>query len=114
MVALFVMMPLLCVFADAIGIGGGALVGIGMLGIEPAEYVQRTLDAISLTDFALGVAKSAVFGVIVAVAGCLRGMQASGSAAAVGEAATSAVVSGIVAIVAADGLFAVMTNVLGL
>jgi phospholipid/cholesterol/gamma-HCH transport system permease protein len=114
MVALFVMMPLLCVFADAIGIGGGALVGIGMLGIEPAEYVQRTLDAISLTDFTLGVVKSSVFGVIVAVAGCLRGMQASGSAAAVGEAATSAVVSGIVAIVAADGLFAVMTNVLGL
>jgi phospholipid/cholesterol/gamma-HCH transport system permease protein len=112
LVALLLMMPLLCICADLIGIIGGGLVGMGMLDIEPVEYVRRTLDAISLTDCTLGVVKGAVFGVIVAVAGCLRGMQTSGSAAAVGDAATSAVVTGIVAIVAADGLFAVMTNVL--
>jgi phospholipid/cholesterol/gamma-HCH transport system permease protein len=112
LVALFLMMPLLCICADLIGIIGGGLVGVGMLDIEPVEYVRRTLDAISLTDCALGIVKGAVFGVIVAVAGCLRGMQTKGSAAAVGDAATSAVVTGIVAIVAADGLFAVLTNVL--
>jgi phospholipid/cholesterol/gamma-HCH transport system permease protein len=112
LVALFLMMPLLCICADLIGIIGGGLVGVGMLDVEPVEYVRRTLDAISLTDCALGVVKGAVFGVIVAVAGCLRGMQTKGSAAAVGDAATSAVVTGIVAIVAADGLFAVLTNVL--
>jgi len=112
LVALFLMMPLLCICADLVGIIGGGLVGVGMLDIEPVEYVRRTIDAISLTDCALGVVKGAVFGVIVAVAGCLRGMQTKGSAAAVGDAATSAVVTGIVAIVAADGLFAVLTNVL--
>ncbi len=113
MLALSLMMPLLCVFADLIGVAGGALVGIGMLEIEPTEYFLRTIEAISTTDFVLGVVKSAVFGVLVAVAGCMRGMQTSGSASAVGDAATSAVVTGIVAIVCADGLFAVLTNVLG-
>jgi len=114
MLALCLMMPLLCVFADLIGIAGGGLVGIGMLDIHPGEYVRRTIDAITTTDFAVGVVKSAVFGILVAVAGCQRGMRTSGSASAVGAAATSAVVTGIVAIVSADGLFSVLTSVLGI
>ena len=72
------------------------------------------LHAITLSDFLVGVAKSAVFGVLVALAGCFRGLRASGSASAVGQAATSAVVTGIVAIVCADGVFAVLTTALGL
>ena len=51
---------------------------------------------------------------LVALAGCLRGMQCGTSAAAVGEATTSAVVTGIVLIIVADGLFAVIFNVLGI
>jgi phospholipid/cholesterol/gamma-HCH transport system permease protein len=112
MLALCLMMPLLCVFADLIGIAGGGFVGVAMLDIGPNVYVERTIQAVSTTDFVLGIVKSSVFGVLVAVAGCLRGMQCSGSASAVGMAATSAVVTGIVAIVSADGVFAVLTNVL--
>jgi phospholipid/cholesterol/gamma-HCH transport system permease protein len=62
----------------------------------------------------IGVVKAAVFGVIIAVSGCLRGMQCGRSATEVGYAATSAVVTAIVYIVVADGLFAVLTNVLGI
>jgi phospholipid/cholesterol/gamma-HCH transport system permease protein len=113
LLALTLMLPLLCVFADLIGIAGGGLVGVGMFGIEPTQYVQRTIHRISVDDCLVGVAKSAVFGVLVALAGCLRGLRASGSASAVGQAATSAVVTGIVAIVCADGLFAVLSTVLG-
>jgi phospholipid/cholesterol/gamma-HCH transport system permease protein len=114
MLALCLMMPLLCVCADLIGIVGGGVVAVGVLDLEPIEYAQRTLAAISISDFVVGLAKSAVFGVLVAAAGCWRGMRASGSASAVGEAATAAVVLGIVAIVSADGVFAVVTNVLGI
>jgi phospholipid/cholesterol/gamma-HCH transport system permease protein len=67
-----------------------------------------------LTQFAIGVFKSAIFGIIVAISGCLRGMEAGRSASAVGDAATSAVVTAIVLIVALDGLFAVITNIIGI
>jgi phospholipid/cholesterol/gamma-HCH transport system permease protein len=55
-----------------------------------------------------------VFGAVVATAGCLRGLQCGRSAASVGIAATSAVVTGIVYIIAIDGLFAVLTTILGI
>jgi phospholipid/cholesterol/gamma-HCH transport system permease protein len=114
MLALILMMPLLCIFADLMGILGGALVGVGMLKLSVTEYVNETIHGIGLTDFAVGVFKSSVFGVLVAVAGCLRGVQCGRSASAVGLAATSAVVTGIVFIIVTDGLFAVITNALGI
>ncbi len=114
MIALIIMMPLLCIYADLMGILGGALVGVGMLDISVTEYVNQTLGGIGLMDFAVGIAKSSVFGVLVAIAGCLRGIQCGRSASAVGLAATSAVVTGIVFIIVTDGVFAVITNVLGI
>src|SRR5499425_802892 len=113
MIALILMMPLLCVYANLMGILGGAVVGIGMLKLTVAEYVNQTVNGVGLTDFAVGIVKSSVFGVLVAIAGCLRGIQCGRSASAVGLAATSAVVTGIVFIISTDGIFAVLTNVLG-
>jgi phospholipid/cholesterol/gamma-HCH transport system permease protein len=112
MVALILMMPLLCVYADVLGIFGGFLVGVGMLDISPVQYWNQTLAWLRPGGVLLGIGKSAVFGVIIAISGCLRGMQCGRSAAAVGSAATSSVVTAIVWIIVADGLFAVMTSVL--
>jgi phospholipid/cholesterol/gamma-HCH transport system permease protein len=112
MLALILMMPLLCVFADLISIAGGFLVSTMMLDITPALYLHRTVAAVSLVNFLLGVFKSAFFGVVVALTGCLRGMQCGTNAAAVGEATTSAVVTGIAWIIASDGIFAVICNAL--
>jgi len=114
MLALILMMPLLTIYADLVGILGGAVVGVGMLGLGPTEYFEQTRGAVTLTDFFIGVSKSAVFGVLVALVGCLRGMQSGRSAAAVGLAATSAVVTSIVLIIVIDGIFAVILNVLHL
>jgi len=114
MVALILMMPLLTIYADLVGILGGAVVGMGMLGLGATEYFEQTRGAVTLTSFFIGVGKSAVFGVLVALVGCLRGMQSGRSAAAVGLAATSAVVTSIVLIIVVDGLFAVILNVLHL
>jgi len=114
MLALILMMPLLTIYSDLVGILGGAVVGLGMLGLGPTEYFEQTRGAVSLIDFFIGVGKSAVFGVLVALVGCLRGMQSGRSAAAVGLAATSAVVTAIVLIILIDGIFAVILNVLHL
>ena len=112
MVALLLVMPFLCVFGDLISIAGGYFVSVGMLDITSTEYVSRTIHAIQLKSFLLGIVKGTFFGFLVAYTGCLRGMQSGQTAAAVGQATTRAVVSGISAIVASDGLFAVLCNAL--
>ena len=113
-IALVLMMPLLCLYADFMGIAGGAVIGVGTLHLSWTTYVQQTADAVTLTDTAGGVFKSSVYGVLVALAGCLRGLQSGNSSAAVGDAATSAVVTGIVAIIVACGIFSVVFYVLGI
>ena len=113
MLALAVMMPLLCVYADLMGILGGASVGLGMLDLGSVQYYLRTASAIQLTDVAAGLIKSGVFGVLVAIAGCLRGMECGRSSAAVGWAATSAVVTGIVCVIVSDALMTVIFDLVG-
>jgi phospholipid/cholesterol/gamma-HCH transport system permease protein len=112
MVALILVMPFLCAFADLISIAGGFFVSISMLDVTPTVYLSRTAHAIQLKSFLLGTGKGCFFGFLVAYAGCLRGMQSGKSAAAVGEATTRAVVTGITSIIASDGIFAVLTNAL--
>lgn len=114
MLALMLMMPVLCIYANVLGILGGGIVGIGMLDLSFMEYFNQTKAAITLTDFSVGLLKSAVFGVLVAIAGCLRGMQSGNSSAAVGMAATSAVVTGIVFIIVSDAILTVVTTILGI
>jgi len=114
MLALILMMPLLCLYADLMGMLGGVLVGIGMLDIAPMQYFVETQAAVNLTNINIGLFKSMVYGILIALAGCLRGMQCGRSAQAVGDAATSAVVTSIVFIIVSDGLMAVICNALGI
>ena len=113
MLALALMMPLLCVYADFVGILGGASVGVGMLDLGSVEYFVRSSQTIGLADIVAGLIKSGVFGVLVAVAGCMRGMECGRSSAAVGWAATSAVVTGIVLIIVSDASMTVIFNIIG-
>jgi phospholipid/cholesterol/gamma-HCH transport system permease protein len=110
--ALILMMPLLVLFADLISIGGGFLVSTLSLEATSQVYLQRTVNSIKLSGFLLGVFKGSFFGVIIALTGCLRGMQCGSNAAAVGLATTSAVVTGITWIIASDGVFAVICSAL--
>jgi phospholipid/cholesterol/gamma-HCH transport system permease protein len=113
-IALILMMPLLCIYSDFVGVLGGAAIGVGMLDLSWVTYLRETSNAISMTDVFGGVFKSSVYGVLIALSGCLRGIQCGNSSSAVGDAATSAVVTGIVAIVVACGIFAVVFYVLGI
>ncbi|MFM8332425.1 MAG: MlaE family ABC transporter permease [Candidatus Methylumidiphilus sp.] len=112
MLALILMLPLLCVYADLLGMLGGALVSNSLFDISLLEYAQHILRRLRLQDFMVGVGKSAVFGVLVALSGCMRGMQCGRSSQAVGLAATSAVVTGIVMIVCADAVMALLVATL--
>ena len=114
MLALVVMMPLLCIYADLMGIFGGLIVGVGMLDISLTQYIVQTKNALNLNHFFIGLFQAAVFGVLVALAGCLRGIQCGRSASAVGDATTSAVVTSIVAIIIATAIVTVGCNVLGI
>jgi phospholipid/cholesterol/gamma-HCH transport system permease protein len=105
--ALSLMLPLLTVYADLVALVSGGLVATRISPSTPLQYLAQTKLAIPLSTFWVGLAKAAVFGLIVAIAGCAEGVRPLRSAAAVGQAATSAVVQSIVWIIAADGAFAV-------
>lgn len=114
MLALALMMPLLCLYANVMGILGGMVVGVGMLDIGLIQYYNQTAAAVGLWNLGIGLFSGTVFGVIVALAGCMRGMQCGRSASAVGEAATSAVVTAIVGIIVSTAVITILCNFLGI
>ena len=114
MLALTLMMPLLCLYANLMGILGGAVVAIGFYDINLMIFYRRTIQAVGLNDLGIGLFMSLVFGILVALAGCLRGMQCGRSASAVGDAATSAVVTAIVAIIVATAIITVACDFIGI
>ncbi len=108
------MLPALVAYADLLGLAGGLFVGVTTLGIGPIEYVRQTQAALGITHVLIGLGKSVVFGVVVALTGCYYGLRCGRNAAAVGEAATKAVVMGIVLVVLADAGFTVLLHVVRL
>ena len=108
--ALVLMMPLLTLFANVLGWTGGFLVSLPM-GINPAEYWKQLIDSLALNHIIFGISKSFFFGIVVAISGCYYGMLAKKNSAAVGQAATRAVVAGITWIVVLDAVFAFMDEV---
>jgi phospholipid/cholesterol/gamma-HCH transport system permease protein len=110
--ALVMMMPLLCLFADLVGILGGAFVGVTMLDLSLSTYMRETISTFTAINFIGGLIKGTTYGALIALAGCLRGFQCGNSSSAVGDAATQAVVMSIVLVVAACGVFAVAFNFL--
>jgi phospholipid/cholesterol/gamma-HCH transport system permease protein len=113
-VALGLMMPLLTIYANCLGIIGGMVVAYGVLDISPTAYWVEMLTIVDVPDVAVGLIKAVAFGLIVGISGCLRGLQAERSAAGVGRAATSAVVTAILFIILADAVFAVIFQTIGL
>lgn len=101
LLALVVVMPLLTLYADLLGIIGGGIVAGGM-GITPLQYISQMEQALAINHLMVGLIKSVVFALLIAVAGCRAGMNSGRSSAAVGQAATEAVVTAIVYLIVAD------------
>lgn len=111
LLALILMLPVLTIYANIIGILGGMLVG-ALVGIPPVLYWNETVAAIDLTTASLGIFKSFFFAAAIAISGCMQGMHAGNSSAAVGQATTRAVVASITAIIVLDSAFAAIFTVL--
>ncbi|MFA5157167.1 MAG: ABC transporter permease [Candidatus Omnitrophota bacterium] len=111
--ALVIMLPLLTLYADLMGIAGGFVISTGILGINPVEYFSHTMSAVKLSNLWIGLIHGFVFGIIIAIAGCYRGMRCERSSAGVGEATTSAVVTAITAIVIATAVITFVCQVIG-
>jgi len=114
LLALVLMIPLLSFYAGLVGIIAGIVVSVSVFDISVYEYYQQTLRALTFTHFAVGIMKGMLYGVLIAMAGCLRGMQCGRSAQAVGQATTSAVVTGIISIVIAASLTTIILQQLGI
>jgi phospholipid/cholesterol/gamma-HCH transport system permease protein len=112
--ALTCMMPILYLYGCAIGIIGGVAVAWLTLGLNSITFLEEMRTAVEGHQFLLGLVKSIVFGAVIAFAGCRIGLRSGRSAAEVGRAATTAVVVGIVCVIALDALFAVCANRLGI
>ena len=112
--ALILMMALLCVCADLVSIIGGMVVAVGISDVTATQYIRQIEAAVALNDLFGGIFKSVVFGVIVAVSGCYRGLNCGKDASSVGLATTSAVVTAITWLVVADAVFAVIFQIIGI
>jgi phospholipid/cholesterol/gamma-HCH transport system permease protein len=114
MLALMLMVPLLTLYAGFLGMLAGLLVSVTIFDIGIFEYYTETLRALKLKHFVVGLSKGTVYGAMIAFAGCLRGMQCGRSAEAVGHAATSAVVTGILLITIAASIMTIVFYQLGI
>lgn len=113
-IALIVMMPLLTMYASLMGILGGMVVGLVMLDVSFVQYAEQTISSLKLNSLFGGLFKCIVYGSLVALAGCQQGMACGGSAMAVGQATTKAVVMGIVLIVVSASILTIIYINLGI
>lgn len=114
LLALMLMVPLLTLYAGFVGMLAGLLVSVTIFDIGVFEYYNETVRALELRHFAVGVSKGLAYGAVVAFAGCLRGIQCGRSAETVGEAATSAVVTGILLITIVASVMTILYYNLGI
>ena len=107
-VALVISLPLLTVFADVVGVFGGMLIAWNQLGITFAEFLDRFEYAIVLKHYLIGIGKTPVFAVIIALVGCYQGFQVVGGVDSVGQRTTISVVQGIFLVIVCDAFFSIL------
>ena len=113
-IALAIALPLLTVFADVLGVFGGMLMARAQLGVGFGEFLDRFVQAVSVTAYLIGICKAPVFAAIIAVVGCFQGFRTRGGADSVGRQTTRSVVQSIFLVIVADALFSIAFSALGL
>lgn len=114
LLALWIALPLLTVFADIAGIFGGMVMAGTRLGVNYADFFDRLGDAVSVSSYLVGLVKAPVFASIIALTGCFQGFLAEGGADSVGRQTTRSVVQAIFLVIVADALFSVLFSILHL
>jgi len=114
LIALVITVPLLTVFADILGVTGGMVMAQAQLGVGYTDFLERFVNAVSVTSYLVGIGKAPVFAAIIALVGCFQGLRTRGGADSVGRQTTRSVVQAIFLVIVADALFSVMFSIFGL
>lgn len=112
-IALIITLPLLTLFADIMGLIGGAAIAQFLLDVSPTQYLARLPHVVDGSDLFVGLFKAPVFAFFIAIIGCMHGLRVSGSAESVGRETTRAVVKSIVLVIALDAFFSILFETLG-
>lgn len=113
-IALMVALPLLTLFADAVGVLGGMVMARSQLGVGFYEFIARFGTEIPLKTLLIGIGKALVFAVVIAVIGCFQGFRTEGNADSVGRQTTRSVVQSIFVVIVLDAVFSIVFNLLDL
>jgi phospholipid/cholesterol/gamma-HCH transport system permease protein len=113
-IALVVALPLLTVFADLMGLAGGALMSFAVLDITLVQFMERLQVAVPLSSFWIGLIKAPVFGCLIGLVGCHEGLKVAGSAESVGRQTTKAVAVSIFLVILFDAVFSVFFSIVGI
>ena len=114
LLALVIALPLLAVFADVLGVFGGMIMARAHLGVGFGDFLDRFVNAVSVTDYLIGIGKTPVFAAIIVVVGCFQGFRTKGGADAVGRQTTRSVVQAILFVIVADSIFSIALSALNL
>jgi phospholipid/cholesterol/gamma-HCH transport system permease protein len=114
LIALTITLPLLTIFADGMGLLGGAMISKSLLEISPAQYVERVHHAVSASDYYVGLIKAPIFGFLIAVIGCMHGLRVRGNAESAGRETTRAVVKSIFVVIILDAFFSILFEKVGI
>lgn len=114
LIGLVITLPLLTVYSDLVGLAGGAIIAQAQLDMSPVQYIDRVRHAVDANDVFVGLVKAPVFGILIAVIGCMHGLKAKGSAESVGHDTTRSVVKSIFIVIVLDALFSIVFEKVGL
>ena len=112
--ALVISMPLIVFFADIVGVFGGMIVADGSLGISYREFIVRARDVVEMKHIFIGLIKAPFFGLLIALIGCFRGFQVTGSTESIGRYTTISVVNAIFWVIACNALISVILTEVGI
>jgi phospholipid/cholesterol/gamma-HCH transport system permease protein len=111
---LVIALPILTLFADAVGIIGGMVMCYFSLGVTIPVFLRELEGAISVNTLMVGLIKAPVFAFMIALVGCFEGLRVERNAESVGRLTTRSVVESIFLIIAADAAFSVLFSILGI
>ena len=114
LIAIVITLPLLTLFADVMGLVGGAMISDLLLHVAPLQYLERVRQAVDDSDLFVGLVKAPIFAFIIGTIGCMHGLRVTGSAESVGQETTRAVVKSIFLVIVLDALFSILFDKLGL
>ncbi|CAM3368266.1 ABC transporter permease [Bordetella sputigena] len=109
-VALAISMPLLVVWTDALALLGGMLAARAQLGVPLSWFLNSLPDAVTLSNYGIGLVKGATFGVVIALVACYFGLNIEPNTESLGRRTTTSVVTSITGVILVDALYAVMLS----